>query len=231
VKEKFFRQVLTNVIIAVVVLGVFGLTYFTVDTQARGNPDGAISRGSDSAKVSLMFNVYSGIEYLDDVLKVLDANKISATFFVSGSWVSGNEESLQRIAQYGHELGNGGYFRQDHSQLSAQRNREEISTTHQLVSALLNIQMTNFSPPFGVYNKYTISEATNLGYKTIMWTTDTQDWREQNGDIIFRRATERVKGGDFILMQPTKSTVQVLQRIVDAIRGKGFSIAPIREVI
>ncbi|MCL1944488.1 MAG: polysaccharide deacetylase family protein [Firmicutes bacterium] len=230
-KEKVFRNVVVNFIIAFVVLGVFSITYLSVDTQVHANPDGAISRGNDSTKVSLMFNVYNGTEYIDDILRVLDANKVSATFFVGGSWIANNEETLQRIAHYGHEIGNHGYFRLDHSTLGAQRNREEILATHKLVQAMLNISMTNFSPPQGVFNKHTIQEANNLGYKTIMWTTDTQDWKEQDPELITKRATERLSGGDFILMQPTKATVQALPKILEAISTKGFKISMIREVV
>jgi len=230
-KEKVFRSVVINFIIAFVVLGVFGITYLSVDTPVRANPDGAISRGNDNSKVSLMFDVYSGTQYIDDILRVLDASKVSATFFVGGSWVANNEETLQRISQYGHEIGNQGYFNQDHSTLSAQRNREEIVATHRLVQAMINISMTNFAPPSGTFNKHTISEASNLGYNTIMWTVDTQDWKDDNVDMIVKRATDRLDGGDFILMHPTQSTVSALPKILDTIKDKGFGIVPIREVV
>jgi peptidoglycan/xylan/chitin deacetylase (PgdA/CDA1 family) len=230
-KEKFFRNVITNVIIAVVVLGVFGLTYFTVDTQVRANPDGAISKGNDSKKVSLMFDVYQGTEYLDDVLRIFDDYKLSATFFVGGSWVADNEDSLQKISHYGHELGNHGYFNLDHSTLSSNRNREEIVATHRLVKAILNIEMKNFAPPSGVFNKFTIQEANNLNYNTIMWTVDTMDWRDQDANLIYRRATERVSGGEFILFHLTKATVESLPKIIDNLKGRGLGIVPIREVV
>ena len=230
-KEKLFRNVLINFVIAFVVLGVFGITYLSVDTQVKANPDGAISRGNDAKKVSLMFNVYNGTQYIDDILSVLDASKITVTFFVGGSWVANNEETLQRISHYGHEIGNQGYFNQDHSTLSAQRNREEIVATHRLVQAILNISMTNFAPPSGVFNKHTISEASNFGYNTIMWTTDTQDWKDNDPNMIYKRATERMSGGDFVLMRPTKGTVEALPRILATIESKGFKVAAVRDVV
>jgi peptidoglycan/xylan/chitin deacetylase (PgdA/CDA1 family) len=231
VKEKLFRNVLTNVVIAVVVLSVFGITYLSVETPVRSNPDGAINRGNSTDKVSLMFNVYNGTEYIDDILKVLDTYKIVTTFFVGGSWVSNNEETLQRISHYGHELGNHGYFRQDHSTISAQRNREEIMATHKLVQAILNINMTNFAPPFGVYGKHTIQEASNLGYNTIMWSIDSLDQRDGDPNLILKRATERVSAGDFVLLHPTQATLQALPNIIQAIKTKGLLVAPVRELI
>ena len=50
--------------------------------------------------------------------------------------------------------------------------------------------------------------------KTILWSKDTIDWRDQDEYKIYTRATKEVKNGDFVLMHPTKKTVEALDDIL-----------------
>ena len=51
--------------------------------------------------------------------------------------------------------------------------------------------------------------------RTILWSKDTIDWRDQDETKIFTRATKNVQKGDFILMHPTKKTVEALDDILE----------------
>lgn len=75
--------------------------------------------------------------------------------------------------------------------------------------------MNLFAPPSGSFNNATLQAANELGYKTIMWTKDTIDWRDKDTDLITKRATVNVQGGDFILMHPTYNTSLALEQILD----------------
>ncbi|MBP3389804.1 MAG: polysaccharide deacetylase, partial [Clostridia bacterium] len=103
--------------------------------------------------------------------------------------------------------------------------------THQIVKSLSGVEMTLFAPPSGAYNDATLSVATSLGYKTIMWTLDTIDWRDQDKNLILSRATKNVKGGDLILMHPTAKTLEALPDIIDTLKAKGLEIAPVSETL
>ena len=64
--------------------------------------------------------------------------------------------------------------------------------------------------------------AESLNYKTIMWTRDTIDWRDQDEEIIFKRAIKDLSNGDLILMHPTPKTVQALTKILSYAINNGF---------
>lgn len=106
-----------------------------------------------------------------------------------------------------------------------------ISNTHKIVKELLDVDMTLFAPPSGAYNKVTVEMANSLGYKTIMWTRDTIDWRDKNTDLIYSRAIKNASGGDLVLMHPTENTAQALPKIIDYLTQKGFEIVPVSENI
>lgn len=178
-----------------------------------------------------MINVYWGTEYLEDMLEILKENDVKTTFFVGGCWVAKNNEMLQKIVDDGHEIGNHGYYHKDHSPISSQQNKDEIYTTQELVSAIAGVTTTLFAPPSGSFNNKVLSVAQNLGYKTIMWTHDTIDWRDKDADLIFTRATANTVGGDLILMHPTEKTLEALPNILATLKAKGLVLTTVSDVL
>lgn len=185
----------------------------------------------NSNKVSLMINVYWGTEYVQPMLNVLKQKGVTTTFFVGGSWAAENEELLKKIQAYGHEIANHGYNHRDHDKLSLDANISEISACHAIVKSALGQEMNLFAPPSGAYSDATISAATSLGYKTIMWTRDTIDWRDHNTNLIVSRATNGAKGGDLVLMHPTANTLEALPQIIDILQQKGLSVDTVSNVL
>ena len=91
--------------------------------------------------------------------------------------------------------------------------------------------MTLFAPPSGAFSKTTLQVAEQLGYKTIMWSRDTIDWRDQNVDLIVKRATSNIDGGELILMHPTKCTDLALDTVLNYYKTNGFQICTVSENI
>lgn len=229
-KEKFVRHVVCNGIIGLVIVSVMvvGFTFGFRNVSAAGAP---IYKGESENKVSLMVNVYWGTEFIEPMLEIFEENGVQTTFFVGGMWVKDNEAVLKTIYEKGHEIGNHGYFHKDHKKINRARNREEIEVTHKLVKSVLGVDMTLFAPPSGAYGDTTIEVAEELGYKTIMWSDDTIDWRDKDSKLIYTRATKKIKGGSLVLMHPTAATVEALPDIIKTIKEKGLSVAKVSDVI
>lgn len=185
----------------------------------------------ESNNVTLMVNVYWGTEFLDEMLAIFDEYNVKTTFFVGGTWAVLNEEYLTKIYNAGHELANHGYHHKDHGKLDEAGNLEEIQTTHTIIKELLGVEMNLFAPPSGAYDKVTVSCAQTLGYKTIMWTRDTIDWRDQDSEVIYNRAIKNASGGDLILMHPTKSTLEALPKICQYFIDNGFNLTTVSQNI
>ena len=223
-KKSRFYLFLSNGLIALMLISLGVLTFVDpIQSVVLQNTQKVYYNGNtDTKNVSLMINVYWGNEYIDPILDILKQNDIKTTFFVGGVWAEKYDDDLIKIFSAGHEIGNHGYFHNNHSELDYQQNQTEILTNHKLIKSRCGIDMKLFAPPSGAYNETTLQVAKNLGYKTIMWTRDTIDWRDQDADLIFKRATKNLKGGDLILMHPTKSTVEALKNIIDYGKENGF---------
>lgn len=231
-KIKTFRNVASILIIVmlcsiVLYLGTSSYNY----VFSYQNEDIIYNGNRESNKVSLMINVYWGTEYIEDMLDVLDSYNIKTTFFVGGTWAEKEPEILQEIVSRGHEIASHGYFHKTHEYLSYDQNYDEIKANHALIKTLTGKDMNLFAPPSGSFNKSTISSAKDLGYTVIMWSKDTIDWRDQDANKIFTRATNGIEGGDLVLTHPTECTLKALPLILEYYKINGISCTTVSDCL
>ncbi len=231
-KKRTF--IISNVLLLVIVLCVLSVAFLPKKVQSinGGQSLGAIYNGNKmNANVSIMINVYENSEVVNEMVSILNQNGVTATFFVGGCWADDNVETLKNIINSGHELGNHGYFHKDHKNLNESENRREILDNNKIILALTGYNMTLFAPPSGSFSKTTLKVAYNLGYKTIMWSKDTIDWRDSDKNLIIKRATTNLENGDLILMHPKKHTLNALQQIITKIKEQGYNIVSVSKNI
>lgn len=237
--ERRFRTFWANFVIASVLITVFAVAVLAVtpDEDKLSAVGGAIYGGNtQSNKVALMFNVYENAQNTSKIADILSGYDASATFFVGGSWAAKNPNTLLRLAAADFEIGNHGYLHRDHAKLSVRQNMDEITLTARLLSEVLGglpgyTDSMLFASPSGSLGKAMFEACDRLGYRVIMWTRDTIDWRDHDSDLIFSRAVKDVKGGDLILMHPTDSTVEALPKVLAHIKAKGLVATSVSDVL
>lgn len=219
----------TNIFLAVVLVAVGTVCFFPFGAMTAGKLSDRVyyNGNKDSNYISIMFNVYGGTEYISEILDTLDEYNVHATFFVGGSWADDHAEILTQIRDRGNELGNHGYFHKNQDALTLEKNKEEIGVCGELVERLTGVKMNLFAPPSGAYAEQTVEAAEGLGYKVIMWSKDTIDWRDHDQTVIYRRATNGVCGGDLVLAHPTKETAAALPSILAYYRDQGLEQVPV----
>ena len=214
---RIAKKIVPNLILGVLALSV-GVLCFSPNEQEilTEGLQAQIYRsaGENGKGVSLMFNVYMGTDEVYQILDILQEYEAKATFFIGGCWADDNVACLRDIFIAGHEIGNHGYFHKDHDKLSVVENQREIYTCNQFIELSIGVTPTLFAPPSGAYGNATLTACEVLNMKTILWSKDTIDWRDQDENKIYTRATKNVQKGDFILMHPTKMTVEALDDIL-----------------
>ena len=182
-----------NIVIAIMFFVLIGLAVSNSAALATQADNRVIYAGNtEKNNVCFMINVYQGNQEIKDMLDILDLYKVKTTFFIGGCWAVNNIDLVKEIYTRGHEIGNHGFYNKDQDKLDYDANLQEINMCHKVVSENLGIEMELFAPPSGAYNIKTVDAANNLNYKTIIWTHDTIDWRDQDSDLIFKRATKNL---------------------------------------
>ncbi len=203
---------------------LIGLSYSnSVALSVQADSRVIYSGNTEKNNVCFMVNVYQNEDNVRNMLDILDLYKVKTTFFIGGCWAVKNIDLVKEIYARGHEIGNHGFYHKDQDSLDFEQNIQEINMCHKVVSENIGVEMKLFAPPSGAYNIATVDAATSLKYSTIMWTHDTIDWRDQDADLIVRRATKDLSNGDLILMHPTDKTVQALTGILSFAINNGFN--------
>ncbi len=217
-------RIIANIIIVFMFISLIGISFSNASSLTASADARVIYSGNSSKNnVCFMINVYQGEDYVRDILDILDVYNVKSTFFIGGSWAVKNIDLIKEIYTRGHEIGNHGFYHKDQDNLDFEGNVQEISLCHKVISENIGIEMALFAPPSGAYNVTTVDAATSLNYKTIMWTHDTIDWRDQDSDLIYKRATRDLSNGDLILMHPTEMTVNALTKIISFAINSGFN--------
>ena len=180
--------------------------------------------------------MYERADNVQKIAEILDEYGAKATFFVGGSWAAKNADILLKLSSNGFEIGNHGYSHRDHAKLNVKSNADEIRVTERLIdNALCSLPDYEnpklFAPPSGSMGENMFIACKDMGYKVIMWTRDTIDWRDHDANLIFKRATKDLKAGDIILMHPTDATVTALPKILEYISAQGLTADIVSNVI
>lgn len=237
--ETRFRTFCANFVILAMLFLTFGIAFVAtypeqVPTQTVNN---AIYEGNqDSGSISLMFNVYENTSNVQDIARIFDEYGFKTTFFVGGVWAAKNQDVLLKLSADGFEIGNHGYMHRDHAKLNLKQNVDEIAVTQKIIDSALSAlpEYKNcmlFAPPSGSIGNRMFEACDKLGYKVIMWTRDTIDWRDKDADLIYNRAIRDVKAGDLILMHPTDATVSALPRILEYVKSQNLKVDVVSNVI
>ncbi|MDD3839256.1 MAG: polysaccharide deacetylase family protein [Clostridia bacterium] len=228
-KKRHLLNLILIIFLIILVLLLFCKTPVEVFNDLLKNP---IYKGKeDQPKIAFACNVVWGTEYMPGMLDVFKDHNVKITFFIGGEWAEDNPKLLKEIVQQGHEIGNHGYSHKKHSQLTKEQNIQEIVKTEEIIKKIIGSNVDLFAPPYGDYDKQTVQIADMLGYKTIMWSIDTIDWKREGKDIIIDRVLKNPHNGAIVLMHPTQYTVEALPAIIEGLDKKGFKVVKVSDII
>ena len=109
-------------------------------TQAMGNnhEEAPIYCVDTNAKVvSLTFDVnWTEKDNIQVILNILNKYNVKGTFFIMGGWVNYSEDNvnkLKAIKEGGHEIGNHSYKHPSFTKIGADKMKEEIEKTNDII--------------------------------------------------------------------------------------------------
>lgn len=233
------RKILKLVIIIIIMTLIVGFVFLrSTSTKVVNSYNLAelkpIDRGSeDSNYIAFACNIDWGNEILPEILETLNKEKIKITFFVTGRWAKEFPDLMKDIVNNGHEIGSHGYRHLDYEKLTLDQNEEQLKKADEILSKYTKEKITLFAPPSGSYNKNTLIAADKLGYKTILWTIDTIDWRAgSTKDIIINRIIKKNDfNGSIVLMHPMPETAKALPALIKLMNEKNIKVGRVSDVM
>ena len=195
-------------------------------------PAAPIYRGHpDKQMVTFMINVSWGAEYIPAILQVLQDQHVQVNFFIEGKWARENPDLVKLIADKGHLIGNHAYDHPDMARISTAKMEEQISRTNEILTAILGETPQYFTPPSGSFNDQVVQVAADLNMETILWTTDTIDWKNPSVSVMINRVKNKVHPGAIILMPPTEVIADGLEDLIISLKDKGYRIGKLDRLL
>jgi peptidoglycan/xylan/chitin deacetylase (PgdA/CDA1 family) len=184
-------------------------------------------------EIALSFDDGPNPQYTPQVLSTLAQHDASATFFVIGKHIQGNESILKQIDAAGHSIGNHSYthsFYVDFKSLQGFKN--ELNQTAECVFKIIGKRMRMFRPPYGVTTPNLAKASGILNYSIIGWTIRSLDTTDDSVQTITRRVQTQIKPGAIILFHDTSNkTVQALKQTLNFAKENGYKIVSVERLL
>lgn len=206
-KPKWIMFVVSVILALCVVQGVYGsdkMVALTFDDGPNGNTD--------------------------TLLDILEDKDVTATFFVVGRMVEKYPQLLEEIFNRGHEISNHTYSHPNLIMLSPREVMYELDKTRGLISEVIGKDPHFFRPPGGKYNQRILKIAEAAGYTMVMWDINTNDLTSAP-EKIYREIVNQAEDGDIVLLHNgTTNTIEIIGKVIDELRRKGFEFATVSEI-
>lgn len=138
------------------------------------------------------------------LLEILARHNVRATFFLIGRYVQQRPAIVREIVQAGHVVGNHTFTHPLLTLKSADEIRRELTACRSALEDAIgkdsNLISNLFRPPFGGRRPAVLRIAHDLGLTPIMWNVTGYDWNAPPSEVIERKVTRQIRGGDVVLL-------------------------------
>jgi peptidoglycan/xylan/chitin deacetylase (PgdA/CDA1 family) len=193
-----------------------------------------VSGGGERREIALTFDDGPG-PYTPRVLAQLRRLHVPATFFEVGFMVPLFAAAVRRELRMHAAIG-------DHTELHASLAR--LPGTAQRRQILVQTQQLHrlgapfprlFRPPYGAWNGTTLKLTRHLRMLMVLWSIDTEDYRQPGVRAIVRAVLTRAKPGAIVLLHDAggtrTQTIAALPAIVHGLRRRGYGLVTVPQLM
>lgn len=196
--------------------------------------DDSYTRVTTSRKVlAITFDDGPHPENTPRLLDMLKERKIKATFYVVGNMVKYSPQLLRRMITEGHEIGNHTVSHGNLARMSNESLLKELRTAHEQIFAATGVFPRTMRPPGGAIKKSQKELMMNeLGYPTILWSVDPEDWKRPGPAVVANRLVSGARPGGILLVHDLhKPTVDAMPSTLDQLLAQGYQFVTVTELI
>jgi len=212
--------------LAIITRGTISLSaQFFVPVKFRGD----ISSGA----IAITFDDGPVPGKTEKILEILNSYKVSAAFFCVGHRIVDNPVIAKKIHDAGHLLGNHSYWHKNTFDLqTTEKIEQELTNTNNAIEQAIGFRPKFFRPPFGITNPMVAKAIIRGGFKTIGWSIRSFDTVIRSREMLLKRLTQSIEGGDIILFHDyCDMTLAILPEFLDYIFARGLNVVRVDELL
>lgn len=205
----------------------------------RDFPEAFFIKGpSDHKQIALTFDDAPDAVYTKQVLDVLKAYEIPATFFLVGTNVEDYPELVKRMVRENHVVANHSWSHPNLTKVTTTAVSNQIQETERAIEKYTGLQTKLIRPPYGAVSSEVVQQLKDLGYAVINWSVDSMDWRDRDVDQILINTLPDIKDGAIILLhsaggteQNFGATVKALPELIETLEILGYQFVTIDKLL
>lgn len=183
--------------------------------------------------ISLTFDDGPNPEFTEKVLGILKRKNVTASFFIIGKNIKGNEALLKKIYTEGHIIGN---HSMNHTywfnSLPGNIIAKEIVETEQKIEEVIGVKPIFYRTPFGLTSPNVARGIKKAKVISIGWNYRSFDTMAKDEKVLLDKLIKNAKTSSIILLHDNnKFTLAVLEAFIDYCITNGIEIVSLDKMI
>lgn len=194
--------------------------------------------GPRTKQIALTFDDVPDPRYTPQVLRILSANGVKATFFIVGSRAKKHPDLVARIVREGHVIGNHSYNHPQFHKLTMEEYTEQIIRTENLLYGIIGYKPKMIRPPYGDITENQLLWAKREGYKIVNWDVDSLDWKGLSKEAVKKNIMATAGQGSIILQHAgggsssdLSGSIGALPEVIRALKKKGYTFVTVPKLL
>lgn len=166
-------------------------------------------------------------KYTKELLKTLELNNSTATFFMLGNKMKYNEDIVKEINESNSEVGSHTYSHKNLKKLSSKEILNEINSPAILFKEITGNEIKYIRPPYGNYNDTVIS----TNYPIVLWNIDPKDWLVKDSSKVYNSVLKQACDGCIVLMHDLyPTTIEAVKMLIPKLNSMGYEVVSISDL-
>lgn len=166
-------------------------------------------------------------KYTEDLLKTLELNNSTATFFMLGNRMKYNKDVVKKVFDSKNEIGSHTYSHKYLTKISKKDALNEINSSQVIYKEITGSSFKYVRPPYGSYNDYIES----LGYPLILWNIDPKDWLYRDSVKVYNNIIKKACDGCIVLLHDIhKETIEAVKKVIPSLNALGYNVVSISDL-
>lgn len=166
-------------------------------------------------------------KYTKELLKTLELNDSTATFFMLGNRMKYNEEIVKEVYKSSSEVASHTYSHKNLNKLSKDDILKEINSTSIIFNKITNNNIKYIRPPYGNYN----DTVKSTKFPIILWNIDPKDWLVKDSTKVYNSVLKHACDGCIVLMHDLyPTTIEAVKMLIPKLNSLGYEVVSISDL-
>jgi len=226
------------VLILFILLMIYAIIPYMLSTWAGV---GAFKKGKRENEIAFTFDDGPDPIYTPELLDLLKAHRVKATFFVVGERAERYPALIKRMHEEGHLIGVHNYIHHCNWLMYPWTIKKGLDRSANIIEGIIGEKPKFYRPPWGMMNIFDF--VIHPRFHTILWSLMVGDWKSKGGaEKRVRGILNNVKSGDIILLHDCGETwgadedaphytIEGLKIVLQEVHSRGYHCVRIDEMM